>query len=67
MLTQSNRAVRQRSLMIAHWTQSRRYPVANAMVTRKLGYVRSRDAYRDFRKRVDYSEYGGAYRLEVEV
>lgn len=31
-----------------------------ATVTRKLGYVLSRDAYSDFRKRVDYSEYGGA-------
>lgn len=37
-----------------------------ATVTRKLGYVLSRDAYRDFRKRVDYSEYGGAPLLGVK-
>ena len=36
-----------------------------ATVTRKLGYVLSRTAYRDFRKRVDYSEYGGAPLLGV--
>lgn len=35
-------------------------------VTRKLGYVLSRAAYRDFRKRVDYSEYGGAPLLGVK-
>jgi len=37
-----------------------------ATVTRKLGYVLSRAAYRDFRKRVDYSEYGGAPLLGVK-
>jgi glycerol-3-phosphate acyltransferase PlsX len=37
-----------------------------ATVTRKLGYVLSREAYRDFRKRVDYSEYGGAPLLGVK-
>ena len=37
-----------------------------ATVTRKLGYVLSRRAYRDFRKRVDYSEYGGAPLLGVK-
>jgi glycerol-3-phosphate acyltransferase PlsX len=37
-----------------------------ATVTRKLGYVLSRQAYRDFRKRVDYSEYGGAPLLGVK-
>ena len=37
-----------------------------ATVTRKLGYVLSRKAYRDFRKRVDYSEYGGAPLLGVK-
>jgi phosphate acyltransferase len=31
-----------------------------ATVTRKIGYMLSRQAYADFRKRVDYSEYGGA-------
>ena len=35
-------------------------------VARKLGYVLSRNAYRDFRKRVDYSEYGGAPLLGVK-
>ena len=37
-----------------------------ATFTRKLGYVLSRKAYRDFRKRVDYSEYGGAPLLGVK-
>jgi glycerol-3-phosphate acyltransferase PlsX len=37
-----------------------------ATVTRKLGYVLSQRAYRDFRKRVDYSEYGGAPLLGVK-
>jgi glycerol-3-phosphate acyltransferase PlsX len=37
-----------------------------ATVTRKLGYVLSKDAYSDFKKRVDYSEYGGAPLLGVK-
>jgi glycerol-3-phosphate acyltransferase PlsX len=37
-----------------------------ATATRKLGYVLSREAYKDFRKRVDYSEYGGAPLLGVK-
>jgi len=37
-----------------------------ATITRKLGYVLSKEAYRDFRKRVDYSEYGGAPLLGVK-
>ena len=37
-----------------------------ATVTRKLGYVLSKKAYREFRKRVDYSEYGGAPLLGVK-
>lgn len=36
-----------------------------ATITRKLGYVLSQAAYKDFRKRVDYSEYGGAPLLGV--
>ena len=32
----------------------------NATVTRKIGYVLARTAFDDFKKRVDYSEYGGA-------
>lgn len=36
-----------------------------ATLKRKVGYVLSRNAYRDFRKRVDYSEYGGAPLLGV--
>ena len=32
----------------------------SASMTRKIGYALSRGAYREFRKRVDYSEYGGA-------
>jgi glycerol-3-phosphate acyltransferase PlsX len=27
---------------------------------RKLGYVLAKEAFQDFRKRMDYSEYGGA-------
>ncbi len=34
-------------------------------ITRKIGYVLSRTAYSDFKKRVDYSEYGGAPLLGV--
>jgi glycerol-3-phosphate acyltransferase PlsX len=37
-----------------------------ATITRKIGYVLSRAAYSDFRKRVDYSEYGGAALLGVQ-
>jgi glycerol-3-phosphate acyltransferase PlsX len=37
-----------------------------ATVTRKIGYVLSRTAYREFRKRVDYSEYGGVPLLGVK-
>lgn len=37
-----------------------------ATITRKIGYVLSREAYKDFRKRVDYSEYGGAPLLGVK-
>ncbi len=37
-----------------------------ATITRKIGYVLSRAAYIDFRKRVDYSEYGGAALLGVK-
>lgn len=36
-----------------------------ATLKRKIGFVLSRNAYRDFRKRVDYSEYGGAPLLGV--
>jgi glycerol-3-phosphate acyltransferase PlsX len=35
-------------------------------ITRKIGYVLSKNAYEDFRKRVDYSEYGGAPLLGVK-
>lgn len=37
-----------------------------ATITRKIGYVLSRAAYKDFKKRVDYSEYGGAPLLGVK-
>jgi glycerol-3-phosphate acyltransferase PlsX len=37
-----------------------------ATLTRKIGYVLSRTAYTDFKKRVDYSEYGGAPLLGVK-
>jgi glycerol-3-phosphate acyltransferase PlsX len=37
-----------------------------ATITRKIGYALSRSAYADFRKRVDYSEYGGAPLLGVK-
>ena len=36
-----------------------------ATVTRKIGYVLARTAFDDFKKRVDYSEYGGAPLLGV--
>jgi glycerol-3-phosphate acyltransferase PlsX len=36
-----------------------------ATITRKIGYVLSRTAYSDFKKRLDYSEYGGAPLLGV--
>jgi glycerol-3-phosphate acyltransferase PlsX len=37
-----------------------------ATITRKIGYVLSRSGFADFRKRVDYSEYGGAPLLGVK-
>jgi glycerol-3-phosphate acyltransferase PlsX len=37
-----------------------------ATITRKIGYVLAREAFRDFKKRVDYSEYGGAPLLGVK-
>ncbi|MCC6419813.1 MAG: phosphate acyltransferase PlsX [Gemmataceae bacterium] len=36
-----------------------------ATVTRKIGYVLARDAFTEFKKRLDYSEYGGAPLLGV--
>ncbi len=36
-----------------------------ATITRKIGYVLSQAAFADFKKRVDYSEYGGAPLLGV--
>jgi len=37
-----------------------------ATFTRRIGYVLSRAAYTDFKKRLDYSEYGGAPLLGVK-
>jgi len=37
-----------------------------ATMTRKIGYVLSKDAYTDFKKRIDYSEYGGVPLLGVK-
>lgn len=37
-----------------------------ATITRKIGYFMSQAAYRDFKKRVDYSEFGGAPLLGVK-
>ena len=37
-----------------------------ATLTRKIGYLMARPAFKDFRKRVDYSEYGGAPLLGVK-
>ena len=37
-----------------------------ATITRQIGYVLSRAAFTDFKKRVDYSEYGGAPLLGVK-
>jgi len=36
-----------------------------ATITRKIGYVLSKTAFTEFKKRVDYSEYGGAPLLGV--
>jgi phosphate acyltransferase len=35
-------------------------------VTRKIGYALSRSAYKEFKKRIDYAEYGGAPLLGVK-
>lgn len=35
-------------------------------LTRKLGYLLARDAFQEFKKRIDYSEYGGAPLLGVK-
>ncbi len=37
-----------------------------ATVTRKIGYILARPAFADFKKRLDYSEYGGAPLLGVQ-
>lgn len=37
-----------------------------ATVTRKVGYLLSREAFKEFKKRIDYSEYGGAPLLGVK-
>jgi glycerol-3-phosphate acyltransferase PlsX len=37
-----------------------------ATITRKIGYVLARTAFKEFKKRVDYSEYGGAPLLGVK-
>jgi len=37
-----------------------------ATITRQIGYVLSRAAFADFKKRVDYSEYGGAPLLGIK-
>lgn len=37
-----------------------------ATVARKVGYLLARDAFKDFRKRIDYSEYGGAPLLGIK-
>ncbi len=37
-----------------------------ATITRKIGYVLARAAFKEFKKRVDYSEYGGAPLLGVK-
>jgi glycerol-3-phosphate acyltransferase PlsX len=38
----------------------------SSTLTAKVGYVLSRQAYADFRKRLDYSEYGGAPLLGIK-
>lgn len=38
----------------------------SATITSQIGYVLSRSAFQDFRKRVDYSEYGGVPLLGVK-
>ena len=46
----------------AHAARSR----SRRPITRQIGYVLSRSAYTDFKKRVDYSEFGGAPLLGVK-
>ncbi|MEX2262725.1 MAG: phosphate acyltransferase PlsX [Bryobacteraceae bacterium] len=48
--------------MIKHMLQDS----LKATITRQIGYVLSKGAYTDFKKRVDYSEYGGAPLLGVK-
>ncbi|MEK7404028.1 MAG: phosphate acyltransferase PlsX [Acidobacteriota bacterium] len=48
--------------MIKHLLQAS----LQATITRQIGYVLSRTAFIDFKKRVDYSEYGGAPLLGVK-
>jgi glycerol-3-phosphate acyltransferase PlsX len=38
----------------------------SATMTRKIGYALAREGFRDFKKRVDYSEFGGAPLLGVK-
>jgi phosphate acyltransferase len=35
-------------------------------ITRQVGYLLSRKAFQDFKKRLDYSEYGGAPLLGIK-
>jgi glycerol-3-phosphate acyltransferase PlsX len=37
-----------------------------ATISRKIGYVLSRTAFHDFKKRLDYSEHGGAPLLGIK-
>jgi phosphate acyltransferase len=37
-----------------------------ATITRQVGYWLSRDAFKDFKKRLDHTEYGGAPLLGVK-
>ena len=49
------------------WLPLRRtISAVEATITRKIGYVLARRAFKEFKKRVDYSEYGGAPLLGVK-
>jgi glycerol-3-phosphate acyltransferase PlsX len=45
---------------VAHLVRSILKETLRATITRQVGYLLSRSAFTDFKKRLDYSEYGGA-------
>lgn len=51
---------------VAHLVRSILKESLRATITRQVGYLLSRSAFTDFKKRLDYSEYGGAPLLGVK-